>query len=51
MSPEASMTRAFDGLASRIDALGERLLDAKRAYLQQRSHDDRLFGNRFAPEG
>jgi SNF2 family DNA or RNA helicase len=40
-----------DDFASRIDALGERLLDAKRAYLQQRSHDDRLFGNRFAPEG
>jgi SNF2 family DNA or RNA helicase len=40
-----------DDFAHRIDALGERLLSAKRDYLQQRTHDDRLFGNRFAPEG
>ena len=40
-----------DDFARRIDALGERLLEAKRAYLEQRRHDDRLFGNHFAPEG
>jgi SNF2 family DNA or RNA helicase len=40
-----------DDFARRIDELGERLLEAKRAYLRSRSHDDRLFGNRFAPEG
>jgi SNF2 family DNA or RNA helicase len=40
-----------DDFARRIDELGERLLEAKRAYLAQRSHDDRLFGNHFAPEG
>jgi SNF2 family DNA or RNA helicase len=40
-----------DDFARRIDELGERLLEAKRAYLEQRSHDDRLFGNYFAPEG
>jgi SNF2 family DNA or RNA helicase len=40
-----------DDFARRIDELGERLLEAKRAYLAQRSHDDRLFGNYFAPEG
>ena len=40
-----------DDFARRIDALGERLLEAKRAYLEQRRHDDRLFGNQFAPEG
>ena len=39
-----------DDFARRIDALGDRLLEAKRAYLEQRSHDDRLFGNRFAPD-
>jgi SNF2 family DNA or RNA helicase len=39
-----------DDFARRIDALGDRLLEAKQAYLQQRSHDDRLFGNRFAPD-
>jgi SNF2 family DNA or RNA helicase len=39
-----------DDFSRRIDALGERLLEAKNAYLQQRSHDDKLFGNRFAPD-
>lgn len=39
-----------DDFARRIDALGDRLLETKRAYLQQRAHDDRLFGNRFAPD-
>lgn len=39
-----------DDFARRIDALGDRLLEAKRAYLQQRTHDDKLFGNRFAPD-
>ena len=40
-----------DDFARRIDALGDRLLEAKREYLRSRAHDDRLFGNRFAPEG
>lgn len=35
----------------RMEALGEQLLAAKQAYFAQRSHDDRLFGNHFAPEG
>lgn len=39
-----------DDFGLRMDALGERLLAAKQAYLEQRSHDDRIFGNRFAPE-
>jgi SNF2 family DNA or RNA helicase len=39
-----------DDFARRIDSLGERLLEAKRAYLQQRAHDEKLFGNRFAPD-
>jgi len=34
----------------RMEDLGNRLLAAKEAYLRQRSHDDRLFGSRFAPE-
>ena len=37
-----------DDFARRIDALGERLLEAKRAYLEQRAIDDQLFGNHFA---
>jgi SNF2 family DNA or RNA helicase len=40
-----------DDFARRIDALGERLLEAKQEYIRSRTHDDRLFGNRFAPEG
>jgi SNF2 family DNA or RNA helicase len=40
-----------DDFARQIDVLGERLLQAKQEYLRSRAHDDRLFGNRFAPEG
>ncbi len=39
-----------DDFARRIDALGERLLEAKRAYFEQRALDDKLFGSRFAPD-
>jgi SNF2 family DNA or RNA helicase len=40
-----------DDFDRRIEELGDHLLEAKEAYLRSRSHDDRLFGNRFAPEG
>jgi SNF2 family DNA or RNA helicase len=36
--------------AKRIDDLGDRLLEAKRAYFEQRALDDKLFGSRFAPD-
>jgi hypothetical protein len=36
--------------ARRMEELGERLLAAKQAYLTQRTHDDQLFGARFAPD-
>ncbi len=36
---------------ARMEALGDRLLAAKEAYLEQRAHDDQIFGDRFAPEG
>jgi SNF2 family DNA or RNA helicase len=39
-----------DDFARRIDDLGDRLLEAKRAYFEQRSLDDKLFGSRFAPD-
>jgi len=39
-----------DDFGRRMEALGDRLLAAKQAYLEQRAHDDRLFGNRFSPE-
>lgn len=34
----------------RMEELGNRLVEAKEAYLRQRAHDDKLFGNRFAPD-
>ncbi|MGH7171986.1 MAG: DEAD/DEAH box helicase [Gemmataceae bacterium] len=34
----------------RMEELGDRLVTAKEAYLRQRSHDDRLFGDRFTPD-
>jgi SNF2 family DNA or RNA helicase len=40
-----------DDFGRRMEELGNRLIAAKEVYFQQRSHDDRLFGNRFAPEG
>ncbi len=39
-----------EDFSRRIDELGDRLLEAKRAYFEQRALDDRLFGNRFAPD-
>jgi len=40
-----------DDFARRMEELGDRLLDAKAAYLEQARHDDRLFGDHFTPEG
>lgn len=40
-----------DDFARRMEDLGNRLLAAKDAYVQQRTHDDKLFGDQFAPEG
>jgi SNF2 family DNA or RNA helicase len=40
-----------DEFARRMEELGDRLLAAKEAYVRQRSHDDRLFADRFTPEG
>ena len=33
-----------------MEELGARLLEAKQAYLRQRSHDDQIFGDRFTPD-
>jgi SNF2 family DNA or RNA helicase len=35
---------------SALDRLGEQLLSAKETYLRQRAQEDRLFGEKFAPE-
>jgi SNF2 family DNA or RNA helicase len=40
-----------DDFGRRMEEMGERLLKAKAAYLEQADHDERLFGNQFAPEG
>ena len=40
----------LDDFSRRVEELGDRILDAKKAYLAQRQRDDRLFGNRFTPE-
>jgi hypothetical protein len=45
-----SSSSGVDDFARRMEDLGDRLLAAKQAYLQQRAHDDRLFGNRFSPD-
>jgi SNF2 family DNA or RNA helicase len=39
-----------DDFSRRMEELGNRLVAAKTAYLEQRRHDDRLFGSRFAPD-
>lgn len=39
-----------DEFAARMEVLGNRLLAAKAAYLRQKSADEKLFGNRFAPD-
>jgi SNF2 family DNA or RNA helicase len=38
-----------DDFRRRMDALGDRLLGAKQAYLEARALDDRLFGDALAP--
>ncbi len=40
-----------DEFSNRMEELGNRLLAAKEEYLRQRSHDDKLFGDKFTPEG
>jgi SNF2 family DNA or RNA helicase len=40
-----------DGFRTRIGSLGDQLLAAKRAYLEIREADDRIFGDALAPGG
>ena len=51
VADEWAASRDTDEFAARMEALGDRLLAAKAAYFQQRAQDEKLFGNRFAPEG
>jgi SNF2 family DNA or RNA helicase len=34
----------------RMEDLGDRLIQAKQAYLQQQAHDEKIFGDSFAPD-
>ena len=43
--------RTNGDFAARMETLGNRLLAAKAAYFRQRAQDEKLFGNRFVPEG
>ncbi len=40
-----------DDFRRRMEALGDRLLQAKQAYLETRALDDRLFGDALTPQG
>ena len=39
-----------DEFAARMEVLGNRLLAAKLEYYRQRTQDERLFADRFAPD-
>jgi len=51
LADEWAQSASADEFAARMEVLGTRLLAAKAAYFRQRTQDDKLFGNRFAPEG
>jgi SNF2 family DNA or RNA helicase len=45
---ESESDEQFHG---RMDALGDQMVQAKKTYLEQAAYEDKMFGNRFAPEG
>ena len=51
VADEWAAASSGDEFAARMEVLGNRLLAAKAAYFRQRTQDEKLFGNRFAPEG
>jgi superfamily II DNA or RNA helicase len=51
IADEWAASAGADEFAARMEVLGTRLLAAKAAYFRQRTQDEKLFGNRFAPEG
>lgn len=51
IADEWAASTGSDEFAARMEVLGARLLAAKAAYFRQRAQDEKLFGNRFAPEG
>lgn len=51
IADEWAASAGADEFAARMEVLGARLLAAKAAYFRQRTQDEKLFGNKFAPEG
>jgi SNF2 family DNA or RNA helicase len=46
-----AQSRDDSDFRSALDRLGDQLLSAKENYLRQRAQEERLFGEKFAPEG
>jgi SNF2 family DNA or RNA helicase len=51
VADEWAAAASADEFSARMEVLGNRLLAAKAAYFRQRAQDEKLFGNRFSPEG
>jgi SNF2 family DNA or RNA helicase len=51
VADEWAAAASSDEFAARMEVLGNRLVAAKAAYFRQRTQDEKLFGNRFTPEG
>jgi SNF2 family DNA or RNA helicase len=51
VADEWAAASGADEFSARMEVLGNRLLAAKAAYFRQRTQDEKIFGNRFAPEG
>lgn len=45
-----AQSRDESGFRAALDRLGDQLLAAKESYLRQRAQEERLFGEKFAPE-
>jgi SNF2 family DNA or RNA helicase len=51
VADEWASAAGADEFSARMEVLGNRLLAAKAAYFRQRTQDEKIFGDRFAPEG
>jgi SNF2 family DNA or RNA helicase len=51
VADEWAAAAGADEFGARMEVLGNRLLAAKAAYFRQRTQDEKIFGDRFAPEG
>jgi len=51
VADEWAAAAGTDEFSARMEVLGNRLLAAKAAYFRQRTQDEKIFGDRFAPEG